>query len=198
MRTEPMLPRMVYEHAPETFGAWLEDGARLLAEDTALQFRWGDWINYGLKHWPDSDIYDIAAEHTGKSKSTLYDWAWVARNTPARSALRFPNVHYTAYKILAAYPAHIQRAYILRYAQQSWTPQDLEDELALAGHMEREAREQRADLNARQMAEDIDTELSRRGFGDEEREALLNDLIDRWQPARRHVTCPFCRKEFDV
>lgn len=87
---------------------WGELGQVLKGLNQSLQWIIGDWVNYGEKQWRET--YDQIAEQTGLDKTTIYDFAYVARSV--HFSVRTETLSFGHHKLVAKFDRKIQRQWL--------------------------------------------------------------------------------------
>lgn len=96
------------------FEEWDELGKKLRYIEQFIQFKLGDWLNFGSALYGEK--YSQALEETDYAKQTLSDFAWVCGKIPIES--RNPHVSFGHHKVVAKLDS-FQQIEELQYAQES-------------------------------------------------------------------------------
>lgn len=100
-------------------------GSYLGAENSAMRFAVGDWLNFAEKRF--SERYSQMQHLTGLSYSTLRSWASVAAAV-ARVRRRTPEVSWSHHEAIASLPPRQQRSWLDRIHREGWTVERTREE----------------------------------------------------------------------
>ena len=100
-------------------------GSYLGAENSAMRFAIGDWLNFVEKRF--SERYSQMQHLTGLSYSTLRSWASVAAAI-ARVRRRTPEVSWSHHEAVATLTPRQQRTWLDRIHKEGWTVEQTREE----------------------------------------------------------------------
>lgn len=115
---------------PPTFEEWEQIGKFVRVANTACQWWWGDWLNYGEMAFGEACAQAI--EETNWEKETLRNYAWVAARVP--KANRHADIRFYMYSSIAKLTEDEQAEWVSRILNEKMNHQDLK--AALKGEVE--------------------------------------------------------------
>jgi hypothetical protein len=86
-----------------------------------------DALAYGERTFDEQEAYEWAERVTGRSRSTLRNWAWVARNVPVKS--RWPELPWSFHQVVAAKEPERQAELLSLALRWGWSKDDLKAHL---------------------------------------------------------------------